>query len=174
MNISTKPDLRISPNCKETSTHTLTLMKAIQSTKGDVCEVGAGLSSTALLHWICQGRKLVTYENDHAYAHYARKFQSYNHRIKEVKNWDEIDFDRHWSVVFIDHTIGRKSFEKGLQRGDTAIKFKNADIIVMHDTEKSEHYHYDKVFPLFKYRYDWKECMPWTSVVSNTIDVTKW
>ena len=173
-NISNKPDIRISPNCKETSTHTLALMRAVKETEGDVCELGAGFSSTALLHWICQGRKLVTYENNPGYVHYARKFRTYNHKVKEVKDWNEVDFNRHWSVVFVDHTIGKRSWEKGLQRGDTAVQFKNADILVMHDSEKPEHYHYDMVYPHYKYRFDWTECKPWTVVLSNVIDVSKW
>ncbi len=143
-----------------------TLIRAVHATTGDVCEVGSGFNSTALLHWICQGRTLVTYENDEDYLRFAKKFQSNNHRIRST---DEIDFDKHWSVVFIDHTCRPPH-----SRGADAIKFTNADLIVMHDTEKSEEYGYNLVWPKFKYRYDWKECIPWTSVVSNTIDVTKW
>ncbi len=161
----------MSVNYKEQGTHILTLIKAVQNTKDDVCEVGAGFSSTPLLHWLCLGRKLVTYESDPGYAHFARHFRSKNHMTRLVKTFDEVDFKRHWSVVFIDHSPKRP-----LLRGDDAIKFKNADLIVLHDTEPESqiNYGYDKVFPHFKYRYDWTLCKPFTSVVSNTIDVTKW
>ncbi len=143
---------------------------------GDVCEMGAGFNSTPILHWICQGRKLVTYENNPDFYHFARKYQTYNHRIKKVNKWSEVDFKRHWGIVFIDHTIGRQPWEKGLQRGDDAIKFINADVLILHDTEpeETEHYHYNIVWPKFKYRKDWTECKPFTSIVSNKIDVTKW
>ncbi len=157
--------MKISRNWKQMSTHTPTLIKAVMATKGDVCEMGAGFSSTSLLHWICQGRKLITYENDKDYLRFAKKFQTDDHRIRGMKR---VDFDHHWSVVLIDHS------RRDNNRGSDAIKFKNADLIVLHDTEESTHYGYDKVFPLFKYRYDWKGCYPWTSVVSNVIDVTKW
>lgn len=138
--------------------------------------MGAGFSSTPLLHWLCQGRKLVTYESDPDYFHFAHKFQTNNHRIRKIDNWEDVDYDRHWGVVFIDHSIGRKPWEKGLQRGDSAIKFTNADILVLHDTEPEsvDHYRYNVVFPKFKYRLDWTEHKPFTSVVSNVIDVTKW
>lgn len=149
----------------------LTLMKAVQATTGAVCEMGAGFSSTPLLHWLCLGRSLVTYESDPDYAHYARHFRTKNHKTRFVENFNEADFDRHWSVVFIDHSPKRPQ-----RRGDDAIKFKNADLIVLHDTEpeNATRYGYNKVFPLFKYRYDWTLCKPYTSVVSNTIDVTLW
>lgn len=168
--------MRISKNYKESGTHIPTLLKVIPRTQGDVCEMGAGFNSTPLLHWLCQGRKLVTYEHDEDYYRFARQFQTYNHRIRQVERWDEVDFKRHWSVVFIDHTIGRRPWEKGLQRGDDVLKFTNTDLFILHDTESEEekHYHYDRVFPHFKYRLDWKECKPHTSILSNTIDVTQW
>ena len=45
------------------------LLTALGKVDGDVLELGSGLYSTALLHWICleQKRKLITYENDQRY-----------------------------------------------------------------------------------------------------------
>lgn len=164
--------MRIGRNHKRMSTHMLTLMKAIENTTGDVCEVGAGFYSTPLLHWLCLNRNLVTYEHHPDYVHYAKKFRNDNHRVRETEDFSDMDFDRHWSVVFIDHTADK--CKNPHKRGDDAIKFKNADLIVMHDTECEKEYGYDKVFPHFKYRYDWKHNKPWTSIVSNVIDVSKW
>ena len=168
--------MRISTNYKDAGTHIPTLLKVIPLTTGDVCEVGGGFFSTPILHWLCQGRKLVTYEQDPDYYHMVKKFQTYNHRIRKVEDWNEVDYNRHWGVVFIDHSIGRKPNEKGLQRGDSVIKFTNADVIILHDTEPevAHKYHYNLVFPKFKYRLDWNQCKPFTSVLSNVIDVTKW
>jgi len=156
------------------STHMLTLMRAVRETTGDVCEMGAGFYSTALLHWLCQGRNVHTYESDPDYHHYATKFQTHTHRAHKTEDFSDVDYGRHYGLVFIDHTSDRSANPH--KRGEDAIKFENADLIVMHDTEPEHeaHYGYDKVFPKFRYRYDWKECKPWTSVVSNTIDVTKW
>ncbi len=157
-------------NYKQQGTHMLTLMKAIAATGGAVCEMGAGFSSTPLLHWLTLGRELVTYESDPDYAHFARSFRSKDHKVRHT-DFKNVDFERTWSVVFIDHSPRRPR-----TRGDDAVKFINADLIVLHDTEpeSSTHYGYDQVFPLFKYRYDWNLCKPYTSVVSNTIDVSKW
>ena len=168
--------MRISKNYKECGTHIPMLLKVIPKTTGDVCEVGCGFNSTPILHWLCQGRKLVTYESDQDYYDFAHKFQTYNHKIKKVDDWKDINYKRHWAVVFIDHSVSRESKRQGKQRGDDAIKFTNADIIIMHDTEPESfmNYRYDQVFPKFKYRLDWAECKPHTSVVSNVIDVTKW
>jgi hypothetical protein len=166
-------NMRISRNYKQVGTHIPMLLNIIPKTKGDVCELGAGFSSTPILHWLCQGRKLYTYENNPEWFKFARKFQTKNHRIRP-----EPDYDKHWSVVFIDHStrIDGKMPKDGRQRGDDMLKFKDVDIFILHDTEPGEekHYHYDIVFPKFKYRLDWTECRPHTSAISNKIDVTKW
>lgn len=168
--------MRISQNYKDAGTHIPTLLKFIPKTEGDVCEMGAGFFSTPILHWLCQGRRLITYEQDEDYYRLARQFQTYTHKVRKVERWDEVDFDHHYSVVFIDHSIGRKPWEQDLQRGDDVLRFTNTDIFILHDTEpKVAHkYHYDRVFPHFKYRYDWTETAPFTSVLSNVVDVTQW
>jgi hypothetical protein len=169
--------MRISPNYKECGTHIPVLLRVIPKTTGDVCEVGGGFNSTPLLHWLCQDRKLITYESDEGYFNFARKFRSNNHKIVKVNDWSKIDYARHYGVVFIDHTTSKEKIN-GVrsQRGDDAIKFTNADILILHDTEPEsvENYHYNVVFPKFKYRCDWTNNKPNTSVVSNVIDVTKW
>jgi hypothetical protein len=134
--------------------------------------MGVGFSSTPLLHWITLGRKLVSYESDQDYFHFAKKFISDNHKVRHAnREFTNVDYNRHWSVVFIDH-----SPRKPRTRGDDAMKFTNADLMVLHDTEPESagHYGYDQVFKKYKYRYDWKLCKPYCSIVSNVIDVSKW
>ena len=97
--------MRLSVNYKQQGTHMLTLIKAVEATDGDVCEMGAGFSSTPLLHWVTLGRKLVTYETDPDWVNFAIKFGSYNHRIRLTKNFSDVDFNRKWSVVFIDGIV---------------------------------------------------------------------
>jgi hypothetical protein len=155
--------MRIAKNHKQMSTHMPMLIKAVQSTTGDVCELGSGFNSTPLLHWLTQGRKLVTYENDPDYLHFSMKFKTHNHKVRHL---NEVDYNKHWSVVFIDHN------NRPNKRGDDVKRFQNADLIVIHDSEKPEEYGYADLN--FKYRYDWKDCEPWTTVLSNTIDVTQW
>ncbi len=157
--------MRIALNDKQMSSHLPVLLKAINETKGDICELGAGFYSTPFFHWLCRNREVVSYENNPDYFHFAKRFQTKNHRIRPM---DEVDFDRHWSIVFIDHEAER--------RGADAIKFTNADLVILHDSEPedNETYGYTQVWPHFKYRRDFIENRPHTTVLSNTIDVTKW
>lgn len=153
---------------KNYTTHISTLMVALQATTGTVIEVGGGQSSTPFLHWICkaQRRKLITYENHPAYYEYARSFKSPLHSIRKIEDWDDMKIEKA-GVVFIDHHPSER-------RSVDAIRFKDhADIVVIHDTERDdEKYKVKEIWPHFKYRYDWTECRPWTTMVSNTIDVT--
>lgn len=149
-------------------THMPMLIKTVQRTQGPVMEIGAGLYSTPLLHWLCKERniRLITYENDPEFFKVAKGFQSRNHRIRFVNDWSEIDGDTHWGVVLIDHHPEE-------QRGKDVIRLKDkADYLVLHDSEKEVQYGYDKAWSHFKYRYDWKECKPWTTVLSNFDDLS--
>lgn len=151
---------------KEYSTHMPVLIKLVQHTCGPIAELGSGLYSTPLLHWLCaeEKRPLVTYESIPGYYEQARKFSSRNHTIRFVKNWNDIDIKTHWSVALIDQDS---------ERGKTALLLKNnTDFIILHDSEHENVYGYDKVWPDFKYRFDWKACKPWTSVVSNFQDLS--
>ncbi len=156
-------------NPKIWSTHLPLLIKAVEASEGDVLEIGGGLFSTPVLHWLCKNlnRKLVTYENDAEYFEFAKQFRSHLHSVRRIEDWGEMDFKHHWGVVFIDH-------HPELRRGIDAINFKDtADYIVMHDTEKPEKYSYDKVWQHFKYIWHDKGCRPWTSVVSNKFNVQR-
>lgn len=139
------------------------LIRSLELSSGDVVEVGGGLFSTPILHWYCKlhKRKLITYENEPTFFEFAKKFQSPGHRVRLIKNWDDMDFKTHRGLVFIDHHPNER-------RTVDIINFKNsADYIVIHDTEKPEKYGYDAIWEHFKYTLTWKDCRPWTSVVSN-------
>lgn len=127
-----------------------------------VLEVGGGPFSTPILHWICklQGRKLVTYENEPTFYKLCKRFQSGLHSIRFIEDWDKMDFKTHWGMVFIDHHPSER-------RVVDVVNFKDkADYIVIHDTNRAKYY-FEPGFAQFKYRYDWKDCKPYTSVVSN-------
>lgn len=157
--------MRVAQNDKQMSSHLPILLMAIQKTTGDICELGAGFYSTPFLHWFCRDRKVVSYEDNPDYFHFAKRFQTKMHRIRPMSS---IEFDRHWGIVFIDHEAGR--------RGVDAVKFTNADVIILHDSEPEAwaEYGYDKVWPQFKYRKDYTENRPHVTLVSNTVDVTQW
>jgi|SRR3989344_7168328 len=138
------------------------LIKAVQNTDGPILELGAGLFSTPLLHWLCaeQGRKLVTYEDNQKYYKFARKFRTDTHEVNFVTDWDKESFNKtKWDVVLIDHGVNRRT--KDILRLKNCVKY-----IVIHNTQ-DKNYKYGKIWSKFKYVYHWKFCTPWTSVVSN-------
>lgn len=157
--------MRVAQNDKQMSSHLPILLKAIQNTTGDICELGAGFYSTPFFHWLCLDRKVVSYEEDPNYFHFAKRFQTKMHRIRPMSS---VEFDRKWAIVFIDH--------EAEARGRDALRFTNADVIILHDTEPEAHkeYGYDKIWSAFKYRRDFTENRPHVSIVSNTIDVHSW
>ena len=153
---------------KNYTTHISTLLVALKATTGLVIEVGGGQSSTPFLHWVCKAgrRKLITYENHPAYFDYAYSFKSPLHSIRKIENWDDMPIEKA-GVVFIDHHPSER-------RSIDAIRFKDvADLVVIHDTEReSEKYRNSDIWPHFKYKFTFTETRPWTTIVSNTIDVT--
>ena len=154
---------------KRWGTHIAMLIKTVQLTDKPVLELGSGPYSTPILHWLCRGKglKLYTYEDTPIFYEFARDFISKLHQVTFINNWDEIPMTRQYGVVFIDHHPTER-------RGVDVLKFKdNADFIVIHDSNKEKVYGYDKCWAHFKYRYDWKEANPTTTVLSNFVDVTK-
>jgi len=152
---------------KRWGTHMPMLIKLVQMTNGPVLELGAGLFSTPLLHWLCRERKvkLVTYEDNPEYYKFAVDFRSRGHSVRLIKDWNEIDTKTHWGVVLIDHGLLPE------QRAIDTIKLKDkADYLVLHDSQYESLY--SEVWKHFKYRYDWKDCKPWTTVVSNLKDLS--
>lgn len=158
----------------ETSTHFPFLIQAVQHTTGTVLEVGSGIFSTPLLHWLCfdSKRELITAEHYAHYLEFANKFKTENHQIISIdpKDIAAEKIDGHFSVVFIDH-----SPKKPRTRGDDALLFKDrADLIVLHDAGETGHkkYGYDQLYSQFKYRKDWNGTWPSTTILSNTDDLS--
>ena len=153
---------------KNYTTHISTLLVALQATDGLVIELGGGQASTPFLHWVCKAskRKLISYENHPEYYEYERTFQSPLHRIRWVDDWDSVPVQEA-GVVFVDHHPSER-------RSVEAIRFKDhADLIVIHDTEREGKKYADpEMWKHFKYQYTYKDTRPWTSIVSNKIDVT--
>ena len=148
------------------------LMTAFQMTDGAVLELGAGPSSTFFLHWLCleYERELVTYENNKNYYKLVEHCNSGLHSVILVEDWDDADIERAWGVALVDHApaIRRKDDIKRLAH--------HAYSIVIHDTQgrANKHYHYNEIFPLFKYRKGYPKLLPQTMILSNFTDVSKW
>lgn len=153
-------------------THLPLLVRMFDKTEGDVLEMGTGNYSTPILIWLCEmsGRTLYSYESRASWYEKAKRQPSPFHKVIFCDNWATADIERHWGLAFIDHSPGRE------RHTDIKRLANLADIIVIHDTEpESEKFfrYRSKVFPLFKYRFDFTKYRPWTSAVSNFIDVSK-
>lgn len=134
--------------------------------KGHVLELGSGLFSTPLLHYMCaaQKRQLVTCEEDAKWLEKFRKYECSWHSLLHVPNWDKferIDIER-WSIVFVDHSPAeRRGIELHRLRNNSAY-------LVVHDTntEWLEGHNLTGVLESFAYRKDF-DTMPVTSIVSD-------
>ena len=154
--------------------HIPTLIDVFNNSQGPVLELGVGPFSTPLLHTLCLDNKrlLVSYENDPEYFKMHLSFADKFHQLKLVDDWDKIDIENtHWGLAFVD--------QRPAQRRIVDIKrlVNNADYIVIHDSEPSQTglYHYDLIYPLFKYRLDYilRPNYAHTTVLSNLKDLTK-
>lgn len=155
------------------ASHMPVLIKALEVTEGPVLELGMGPFSTPLLHVLCEvsGRKLVSYESDPYYYERHTDFRNDMHEINfvEMDGWAKTNIDQmKWGLVFVDQHPSES-------RGPEAGRMANfATVVVIHDSqpESDKHHHYDKIYPLFKYRLDYKKLMPNTTMLSNFIDVS--
>ena len=151
--------------------HIPVIIKIMEISEGDVLELGTGLNSTPIFHWLAkaQGRKVDSYESNGMFHRHAYNYKSDSHTIHKVEDWDkDLKIDRHWGVVFIDHAPGKR---RNVEMERVA---NNADYVVVHDTEPRSdwHYNYSNHFDKYKYRYDYTKVYPHTSVFSNFKDVT--
>jgi hypothetical protein len=83
-----------------------------------------------------------------------------------IKNWDDLKIDKHWGLVFVDHCAERRAAE--------AIRLaNNADYVVIHDTQDDENnpYSLEKVWGHYKYRKDFNQFSPRTTILSNFHEV---
>jgi hypothetical protein len=147
-------------------THIPILVKIMGITKGPVLEMGCGFSSTPLLYWLCQeqGRKFVSFENDEKWI------KKVGYPVTYVKDWDKADIEKaHWSVALLDHRPGERRHLDALRLKD------KADFIILHDSEPGMdiYYQYSKIYPSFKYRFDYTKFLPHTVVLSNLTNVQK-
>ena len=148
--------------------HLPILMKIVQMTDGPILELGIGIFSTPLLHWLCfeSKRELISYDHSEVYFDRFRHFKNKYHHLFFVEDWDKAEIERSWDVVLVDHNDERRRHE--VKRLANWGKY-----IIVHDTDFKDdpHYRFSEIFPLFKYRYDYKETTPQTSVLSNFVDL---
>lgn len=149
------------------ATHIVPLVKCFDLSTGDVLELGTGFYSTTLLDWMCEmyGRKLFSYDTDPKWAAFNKeKYQSDYHQVEHVIDLDSINLtDRHWGLVFIDHSPSAR-------RKIDLLRLKNhADYIVIHDTQPKLDwkFRFSIAYPEFKFVHHYDKLIPFTTVVSN-------
>lgn len=152
-------------------THLPCLIKALEKTNGDILELGTGIFSTPYLRYMCMlnNRKLVSYENFESWYKFLLKYYTpnQNHEINFIDEYSKAPIDRSWDVVLIDQT-------PDISRSEEIRRLKDvAKYIVIHDANPSNDKvtHYSSIYPLFKYRTDWKGDNNSAVVLSNLVDL---
>lgn len=149
--------------------HLPILTKIVEKTNGPILELGIGLYSTPYLYWKCfnDKRKLTSYENLAEWLKYFRDSHTDFHTIELIDDWKKMEYKDFYDIAFIDH----EPFE---ERIVSVKKLANkAKYIILHDSDpEAEHLnHYSEIYPLFKYRYDYHKAKPFTTVLSNFVDL---
>ena len=162
------------------------LWKALESTKGDVIELGVGEGSTQKLHDYANSykRSLFSYESSIEWYDRYKHLQNstvYHSTTFVGNNWTILhehqahlrmlsENTRKIGVLFSDEAPGE------IRKYNISMFCNIAQVIVAHDSEKeSDHgYKFSLVEPLFKYVKRTEFNGTGTTAFSNFIDVTKW
>lgn len=149
------------------ATHLPVLVAAVARTSGSVLELGCGEWSTRVLHEMCaaRGRRLVSAESDAGWAARFAHLGTSDHQIVVVPDWGACaEIDLAWDVAFVDHA----PFDR--RRVDVERLREKCTYVVVHDTEEPC-YEYEGAFAKFRYRRDFRQLTPWTTVLSDLVPV---
>lgn len=174
------------------SSHNEALAYAFARTTGPVVELGAGWYSTPLLHGLCEstGRELFTIEAVPDFLALFRPWmRSWHHLIHDtdmVLPWGWGGDQGSIGLVFVDHDQypGRTdAWHDGPSRGDSIRSARAAaDVVVCHDTEPYASASFNPsdnargqadALSGWKYRRDWRNVEPWTTAVSDVVDLSE-
>ena len=169
-------DRRVSQLKRDTSTHYPILIKALQLTMGPVLELGSGVFSTPLIHWLCFGknRPVVTCEYDTRFAVFAQQFVTPTHQLllqpaTELPPRTTQD-GRSFDVVFVDHSPERRKGPHIRTRGDDVRLYATtAKYLVLHDGGPcpDQKYGYLPLYEEFEHVFHDTRIHPHTTVLSN-------
>lgn len=147
--------------------HWPTLEACIAHTAGPVLELGCGRESTRQLHDLCAGRRLVSLDNNEQFVQEFADLQSEMHSIRFADYATSPLLDEPWDVALVD--------EAPASSRTTSIRrlAQRARIIVAHDTETEQLYHWNEIWAEFRhYKHISPEGLPRTTVMSNTDDLS--
>jgi len=154
------------------SSHLPLLLEALKQTTGDVLELGPGVFSTPVLHWLCEKdkRNLVTIESDLHWHRICRQyFRTDLHKHYYVEKWDDAEayINKKWDVVLVDHAPSARRVEEIKKLANLA------KYIVVHDANEWHErvYHLSTIYPLFKYKFLFTKVEPHVVVLSNFINL---
>jgi len=154
------------------SSHLPMLLEAFKRTKGDVLELGPGVFSTPILHWLCEKEKrnLVTIESDLGWLRFCRQYyQTDGHKFYHVNSFRDAAklINKDWGLVLVDHSPSARRVHEIRKLAD------KAQILVVHDANEWHErvYHLSTIYPLFKYKYLFKGAEPHTVLLSNFVDL---
>lgn len=147
-------------------THMHPLIMAALASKGLMVELGAGEYSTPILHELSRffKRTLITYENDREWLMRFTTFRNNYHQLFLIEDWDKVE-PHECGLVLIDHAPAERRMVDIKRYAD------KAQILVVHDTEKTKFYGYD--FSGFKYRFLYERMEKTTTLLSNFINVNR-
>ncbi len=160
--------------------HIPVLVRALEATLGPkpgrIVELGTGIYSTPLLHWLCrwQGRELVSLENRSEFLDVfgIRGYSAPWHYVALIEDWGRALLEQPWDVALVDH-------EPAERRATDALRLLPwTKIVVVHDTGWWDDKHYGfrrDLFPLVRYVLHYRPGPErvQTSVLSQTVDVSR-
>lgn len=152
------------------------LFQALESTEGEVVELGMGSASTPKLHQYCleAKRMLTSYDSDIEWYRKFEHLRKSGHAIEYTQNWLEPLQSHKYTigVLFSDEAPGEQ------RKYNIAMFSQTARIIVVHDSEaKSDGGYLFSLLEdhhLFKYKRDYVFEKIGARAYSNHIDVSTW
>jgi hypothetical protein len=154
---------------KGQGTHRPYLLRVILQTTGPILELGVGEFSTPALHLVSllMGRQVQSYDTEERWARYYYGLRTRRHIVEHVRDYADVPCEaQSWDVAFVDH--GPRAV-----RGQILSRLTHVPFVVCHDSEDTG-YGYTEGLRLFRYVRTFKGMSPWTTVASNTDDVTTW
>jgi hypothetical protein len=151
-------------------THRPVLCEAVLRTRGPILELGTGDGSTIALHSVATecSRRVFSFDNDRNWIDRFLHLRSEHHLLACLPNWDDCPVEsQFWAVAFVDHRPAQRRVV------EIARLAHRAELLVVHDTESPE-YSYEAIIGSFAYRLDYREQLPWTTLLSNYVDVSGW
>lgn len=158
--------------------HLPILCKAYELGDGPILEMGSGMWSTPILHQLARARgkrRILTLETDPKWYEINKSmFESPMHEFKLVEDWETENLidETHWGLVLVDHRPAKRRHKDIIR-----LKYR-AHYILAHDTEPeiNKYYRFDRCNEHFRFKYEFKEITPNTTVYSNYSDLgeLKW